>query len=99
MDELVKVGKGHTCPFCNELTAVVEFAEWIEKTFKRIKGARGDMQASAATLEQIQIFELEHEGELAVLRRAYKQLAEHDGFCKQVDASLHSKDWEKKRWM
>ena len=62
MDELIRVGKGHTCPFCNELTTVVEFADWIEKTFKRISSAKGDLQASAAVLEQIQIFELEHEG-------------------------------------
>ena len=59
------------CPFCKEVTTAAELVGFIQGFIRTVSSSTHDANASAAVLEMIQLFEMEHEGQPSVIRRVY----------------------------
>lgn len=82
------------CPFCREVTTAAELVGFISDFISTVSSSTGDANASAAVLETIQLFEMEHEGQPAVIKRVYKMIAEDPVLSASIDGALkQGKDW------
>lgn len=85
---------GHVCPFCKELTTANELVGFLSQISQRIASSTGDPQASAAVLEAIQLFEMEHEGMPSVIKRVYAMVADDTNLAAQLDTAVTNKaEW------
>lgn len=82
--------KHNVCPFCKEVTTAAELVGFIQSFIRTVASSTGDPNTSAAVLETIQLFEMEHEAEPAVIRRVYKMIAEDDELGRKIDEALKS---------
>ena len=82
------------CPFCKEVTTAAELVGFIQGFIRTVSSSTHDANASAAVLETIQLFEMEHEGQPSVIRRVYKMIAEDAELGAQIDAALKAQhEW------
>lgn len=79
------------CPFCRETLIKDEIVAFISDFTQSVQSSASDANASAALLERLQCFEMEHEGQPAVLKRVYSMIATDPTLCAQLDAALKAR--------
>lgn len=87
--------KQNVCPFCMEVTTAAELVGFITEFIQTVSASASDANASAAVLETVQLFEMEHEGQPAVIKRVYRMIAEDASLASRIDLALQTKkgDW------
>ena len=86
------------CPFCKEVLQKEELLRFISSFAQcvRSSSAAPDPNVSAALLEQVQLFEMEHEASPRTVARVYKTLAEDATFARTLDRALGARaEWLK----
>ena len=73
-----------TCPFCRDLIKADEVLGFIGEFTAAVSSGRRDPNTSAALLESLQLFEMEHEAQPQVVARVFKLIAEDA----QLEATL-----------
>ena len=86
------------CPFCKEVLQKEELLRFISSFAQcvRSSSAAPDPNVSAALLEQVQLFEMEHEASPRTVARVYKTLAEDATFARTLDRAIGARaEWLK----
>jgi len=79
------------CPFCRETLIKDEIVAFIGDFIKSVHSSASDANASAALLERLQCFEMEHDGQPAVIKRVFSLIATDKTLCTQLDVALKAK--------
>ena len=86
------------CPFCKEVLQKEELLRFISSFAQcvRSSSAAPDPNVSAALLEQVQLFEMEHEASPRTVARVFKLLAEDATFARTLDRAIGARaEWLK----
>jgi hypothetical protein len=76
------------------VTTAAELVGFIQGFIRTVSSSTHDANASAAVLEMIQLFEMEHEGQPRFIRCVYKTIAEDAELGAHVDAALKAQhEW------
>ena len=78
------------CPFCKEVLIKDEIVAFISTFVASVESSAADTQASAALLERLQFFEMEHDGQPAVVKRVCGMIATDAALCAKLDSALRA---------
>lgn len=84
------------CPFCKEVTTAESLVGFIEGFLSTVgnRATLGDPNSSAAVMEMVQLFEMEHESSPALIRRVYKMIAEDKNLGAKMQRAVDKRlDW------
>jgi len=83
-----------TCPFCRDVLKADEVLGFIHAFVASVKGGARDPNRQAALLEQLQLFEMEHEAQPQVVARVFTLIAQDGDFGRALEVGLATgHDW------
>jgi len=76
------------CPFCKEVLLKDSFMAFMQEFLSSVEHASSDANASAALLEELQLFEMQHDGQPTLIKRVFGLIAVDPHLCSKLDGAL-----------